>query len=196
MNVWPSLYLALKNNLISYKDFTLLPVRYEDRYSIMKWRNDQLYHLRQKEILTKKNQDFYFKNIIKPLFEKKTPDQLIFSLLRQNKLVAYGGLVHINWQDSRAEISFVMDTELEKNKFKIFWTIFLEIIEKIAFEDLDLNKIYVYAFDLRPKLYDVLKKRQFTNEARLKDHVFVDSEFKDVVIYSKLKKNEKNSNFN
>lgn len=190
MKNWPKKYKVLNNkNLLSNKDFTLLPVRFEDRIDIMNWRNDQIYHLRQNEILTRDIQDKYFKNVIRPLFKKKTPDQIIFSLLKENKLIAYGGLVHINWINSRAEISFVMETGLEKKYFKNFWTIFLGFIEKIAFENLDLNKIYVYAFDLRPKLYDVLKKKQFKNEARLKDHVFINREFKDVVIYSKF--NEK-----
>ena len=189
MKKWPTSYKALNNkNLLSFEDFTLLPVRFEDRFPIMNWRNDQIYHLRQNEILTRDIQDSYFKNVIRPLFIKNTPDQIIFSLLKENKLVAYEGLVHINWIDSRADISFVMETELEKKYFKKFWSIFLEFIEKIALEDLELNKIYVYAFDLRPKLYDVLEKKKFINDARLKDHVFIDNEYKDVVIYSKFKK--------
>ena len=99
--------------------------------------------------------------------------------------IGYGGLVHINWIDRNAELSFIMDTVLEQNKFKIHWATFLELIENVAFTQLDFHKLYVYAFDLRPHLYDALKNSGYIKDAVLKDHCFVINSFKDVVIHSK-----------
>ncbi len=191
MTKWPTKYRVLKNqNIFSNGDFSLVPLRYEDRYNIMKWRNEQIYHLRQNKKLTKKEQDIYFKNVISKLFFDSKPEQLLFSFLDKDKLISYGGLVHISWTNKRAEISFVIKTELEKKYFKSLWSIFINLIEKIAFKKLKLNKIFVYAFDLRPHLYPILKKNGFNFEANLKKHVKVGKSFKDVIIYSKFNENE------
>jgi RimJ/RimL family protein N-acetyltransferase len=154
----------------------------------MKWRNDQLYHLRQKEILTKAMQDNYFHNVVAKLFDQEQPNQILFSFLKDEECIGYGGLVHINWIDKNAEVSFLMNTELEKDHFADNWTIFLSLLEKVGFEELKFHKLYTYAFDLRPNLYPVLEKKDFNKEAILKQHFFEDGEFKDVVIHSKIMK--------
>ena len=146
-------YKVLKKQLFSLNEYSIIPIRYEDRLSILKWRNEQIYHLRQDKLLTKNDQDYYFKNVVNKLFNMQRPNQLLFSFLKENLCVGYGGLVHINWVRKNAEISFVMDTELEKKYFSIHWRIFLKLIEQVAFIDLNFHKIFTYAFDLRPHLY-------------------------------------------
>ena len=102
----PSEYICLKNQSYEQNGFSIVPIRYEDRLEIMKWRNDQIYHLRQDKPLTEKDQNLYFKNTIAKLFQKENPNQILFSFLRENICIGYGGLVHINWIDKNAEISF------------------------------------------------------------------------------------------
>ena len=179
-------YLALKKNIFDIDNFSIVPIRYEDRFSIMKWRNEQIYHLRQDEPLTIENQEKYFTEVIPRLFELKQPDQLLFSFLKNDICIGYGGLVKINWLDKNAEISFIMNTELEKNNFGEYWTIFLSLIEEIAFNEINLHKIYTYAFDLRPQLYPILLKANYSEESRLKAHCFFDEKFIDVLIHSKF----------
>ena len=184
---WPSRYKILKNkNIFLFDDYCLLPIRFEDRYQIMKWRNEQLYHLRQNNKLTKSIQDNYFKNVLLNQFNQDEPNQLLFSLLRSNILIGYGGLVHINWINKSAEVSFVMKTKLEENHFESLWSIFTRLIEKVSFKELKLNKIFIYAFDLRPHLYPVLEKNGFIFEAKLRKHVKVGEIFEDVIIHSKF----------
>lgn len=159
---WPKFYNVLKDkNIYTFNEFTLLPIRFEDRYLIMKWRNEQIYHLRQKKPITRKNQDDYFTKEIFPLFNQKNPNQILFSFLRKNILIGYGGLVHINWQKKKAEISFVMNTSLENKNFIDFWDIFLKLIEKVSLELNCIEELYTFAFDLRPNIYKVLKKNNF-----------------------------------
>ena len=178
-------YKNLDNNVFILNDYTLCPIRDEDKYVILKIRNDQIYHLRQTELLTKEKQEEYFKTVVDKLFEQEQPGQLLFSYLKVNEFLGYGGLVHINWKDKNAEISFVMKTELEKNHFQLHWSNFLTLLEKIAFEELKLHKIYTYAFDLRPNLYPALNKNGYKEEARLKEHCLSGKKFVDVVIHSK-----------
>jgi RimJ/RimL family protein N-acetyltransferase len=184
---WANRYKVLKNkNFFSKDNFSIVPIRYEDRYQIMRWRNQQLYHLRQNKKLTKKDQDNYFLNVIGKQFDEIKPNQILFSFLEKKVCIGYGGLVHINWIDKNAEISFVMNTILEKDFFAVYWGVFLSLIEKVSFKILHLNKIYIYAFDVRPNLYSVIESSGFGVEAKLKNHVLVDKQFCDVIIHSKF----------
>lgn len=179
-------YIALKKQVFNEGSFSIVPIRFEDRLNIMKWRNEQLYHLRQQKPLTTKDQDNYFTNIVSKLFDQNQPNQILFSYLENGICIGYGGLVHINWIDKNAEISFIMNTDLEKDNFQKHWGIFLKLLEKVAFLDLKLHKIGTYAFDLRPQLYKVLEQNNFVEEARLKEHCLINSEYRDIIIHSKF----------
>jgi len=165
-----------------------VPIRYEDRFLIMKWRNEQVYHLRQNKLLTEEDQQRYFDNVVSHLYDKSHPDQILFSYLKNGKCIGYGGLVHINWTDQNAEISFIMDTALESEQFDVHWSNYLTMLRVVAFDELELHKIYTYAFDLRPHLYTMLEANGFEREATLKEHCLFQGEFKDVVIHSIWKK--------
>lgn len=179
-------YKALITNHFQYENFFLVPIRMEDRWCIMQWRNEQIYHLRQNKPLTKDNQEAYFANVVLKLFEQEQPNQILFSFLENDICIGYGGLVHINWIDKNAEISFIMNTILEKNRFHEIWTTYLKLIEEVAFNELGMHKIFTYAFDIRPHLYGVLLNANYIEEARLKEHCFFDSKFIDVLIHSKI----------
>lgn len=179
-------YRVLNKQFFRQGNYSIVPIRFEDRYAIMKWRNEQMYHLRQNNPLTIKEQDNYFKMIVTGLFDQQQPNQILFSYLEGDKCIGYGGLVHINWIDQNAEISFIMDTSLEKEFFEFHWLHFLKLIEKIAFGELELHKIFTYAFDLRPKLYNALEKEKFVKEAVLTSHGFYNDKYYDIVIHSKI----------
>ena len=179
-------YKVLNKNIFSKGKFKIVPIRFEDRFDIMNWRNEQIYHLRQDKPLTVQDQNFYFENIVIELFNQDKPNQILFSYLKNDLCIGYGGLVHINWIDKNAEISFVMKTEEEQNNFEHHWLCYLELIEKIAFEELNLHKLFVYAFDLRPHLYIAVEKSGYKKEAILKEHCLFDGKYIDVVIHSKI----------
>ena len=185
----PRFYKCLSQQISKSGKYSLIPIRDEDKYEIMRWRNEQLYHLRQSELLTKEQQNWYFENIISSLFAKENPDQILFSYLENDVCIGYGGLVHINWLDKNAEISFIIKTELEKDYFDYHWKTYLSLLENVAFRNLKLHKIFTYAFDLRPQLYNALEKAKFTEEARLKEHCLWEKNFYDVVIHAKYNKN-------
>lgn len=179
-------YHCLTNSIFQQSSFSIVPIRYEDRLDIMKWRNEQMYHLRQNKLLTLEDQEDYFSNVVAKLFDQEQPNQILFSYLENNKCIGYGGLVHINWIDKNAEISFVMNTEIEIESFQKHWINYLVLIEKVAFEELQFHKIFTYAFDLRPHLYEALENSGFIKDARLKDHCLFDNRYLDVVIHSKI----------
>lgn len=179
-------YKSLKNQVYKLGNLKLVPLRDEDKFLILKWRNEQVYHLRQNKQISKEEQEYYFGNVIDKLFEQEKPNQILFSYLESGVCIGYGGLVHINWTDQLAEISFLMDTQLEKERFEFHWINYLNLIETVAFRDLNLHKIFTYAFDLRPLLYKALEKAGFNQEARLKEHCYFDKKFIDILIHTKI----------
>jgi RimJ/RimL family protein N-acetyltransferase len=185
--IFSPVYNCLSQNEFVFEDYKIVPIRYEDRLVIMKWRNEQMYHLRQDKLLTEKSQEDYFNGTVAKLFDQEKPNQILFSYLINGNCIGYGGLVHIDWIDKNAEISFIMDTELEGNFFQLHWSNFLYMLENLAFLELSFHKLYVYAFDLRPHLYEVLLALDYFRDATLKQHCCFNGEFLDVVIHSKLK---------
>lgn len=179
-------YKCLNQQVFEIDAYKIIPIRLEDRYEIMKWRNDQMYHLRQNKNLTPQDQDLYFENVVSKLFDEENPEQILFSFLENNSLIGYGGMVHINWQNKNAEISFLLNSQLESKCFENYFTIFLRLIENVAFVNLKFHKLYTYAYDLRPKLYEVLEAENFIKEAVLKEHIYFHHTFIDVVIHYKI----------
>jgi RimJ/RimL family protein N-acetyltransferase len=183
---FPDKYKCIKKQTFNKGLFFIKPIRFEDRFDIMKWRNEQMYHLRQSKLLTLKDQEGYFKNVVSQLFKEEMPNQLLFSYLKNDVCIGYGGLVHINWIDRNAEISFIMDTKLEKDQFDLHWKTYLSLISKVAFKELKLHKIFTYALDIRPHLYPILEDSGYIKEAVLEEHSFFKGDYINVVIHKKI----------
>jgi len=178
-------YKRLNRQKFNKGVFSIVPIRYQDRLKIMKWRNEQLYHLRQPRTLTVEEQDNYFNTTIKSLFSQNYPSQILFSYLEKDVCIGYGGLVHINWTHKIGEVSFIMTTSLEGEKFAFHWSNFLILLEKVVFEELKFRKMSTYAYDLRPHLYPILEDNGYIKEEILKgEHTFEGNPL-DVVIHSK-----------
>lgn len=183
-------YRCLTQQTFTQGSYALVPIRMDDRWDIRRWRNEQIYHLRQAKPLSEQDQDNYFKNVVAKLFEQELPGQILMSLLKDGHLIGYGGLVHINWTDRNAEVSFLIDTQLEREHFAECWATYLQLLPQLAFGELRLHKIYTYAFDIRPQLYPVLEANGFRREATLAEHCLFEGEYKDVVIHSMINSND------
>lgn len=181
--IFPTVYNCLSQNEYGFENYKLVPIRYKDRLSIMKWRNQQMYHLRQDRPLTEKSQDNYFNKIIYSLFFEEKPNQILFSYLKNDKCIGYGGMVHINWTRRTAEVSFIMETSLEKNEFNLHWSTFLNLLKKIAFKELKFKSLNTYAYDLRPFLYPILEKNNFNLKTHLISEIEIDGKKTDVFIH-------------
>lgn len=181
-----SYYKVLDKQKFSNGQYIIEPIRNEDRHLIREWRNEQIYHLRQRYVLSELDQDRYFDEVVSELFVSDAPNQILFSYLENGVCLGYGGLVHINWVDRHAEVSFIMNTSLEKTFFKEHWSNFLNLLQEVAFNELNFHKIFTYAYDVRPRLYEVLEDCGFCREAVLKDHCFFYGRFVSVIIHSKI----------
>src|SRR5690554_4318645 len=96
MMIFNNSYKSLVQQSYTNGKYSIVPIRYEDRFKIIEWRNEQMYHLRQNSLLTIESQENYFQNVVAKLFDQEKPSQILFSYLKDGECIGYGGLVHIN----------------------------------------------------------------------------------------------------
>jgi hypothetical protein len=152
----------------------------------MKWRNDQKNILRQDGLLTIEEQIKYFSTTVKSLFYEEQPKQLLFSFFENDEFIGYGGLVHIDWENLNAEISFLLKTELNTSESYIEkFTNFLKLINSLAKYQC-FHKIYTFGYNIEEYRFVPLIDLLYNKEAILKKHKKINEKFYDVLIYSKF----------
>ena len=182
-------YIILKGFRSSFRGYELTSIRMEDAETIMKWRNEQMSALRQSAPLTTSEQKNYFDNVVKPGLSQKQPDLILLRFTFENSLIGYGGLVHIDWENQRAEVSFLLETERGKDTFQYGrdCSVFLNLLMRCAFDTLDLNKIYTYSYSHRSFHVNAVEASGFRRDGVLREDTKVDGEWVDAVIASCLK---------
>jgi RimJ/RimL family protein N-acetyltransferase len=177
-----SSYKCLSKQIFLFDEYHIEPIKYEDQENIRTWRNDQIKILRQSAILTVESQQAYFENVISKLFSQDFPKQILFGFYQNKSLIGYGGLVHIDLQNRNAEISFLLG---QNEDYIDQFSIFIRLIQEVA-KNLSLNKIFTYGYDIQDERFLPLINSNFNFEARLKEHVWIDVKYYDVLIYSKF----------
>tara|TARA_B100000470_G_scaffold200841_1_gene172787 strand:- start:149 stop:721 length:573 start_codon:yes stop_codon:yes gene_type:complete len=181
-------YSFLRNNKISFKKYSLTPLRKSDIQTIRKWRNEQINVLRQETTLSVDAQLRYYNNIIQKSFYKIKPDIILFSFLYCGKCIGYGGLVHINWKVKSGEVSFVCDTNRTKSKltYQKDFSTFLKIIFKIAFDDIHLNKLVSETYNIRPAHLKILENSGFKQIKIIKNSKnIIDGKIVDSILHER-----------
>lgn len=186
------MYECLKKTTYSIDNYNIIPFREQDIYCVKEWRNSQLDVLRQNYLLTNDGQKKYFETIISASFKENYPGQILFSFFVNDELIGYGGLVHIRWEDKRGEISFLSETKRSRDKTKYAedFGAFLKLIKMVAYEDLELNRLYTETFDIRPLHVDILEANGFILEGRMKQHNMINNKFVDSVIHGNVREYE------
>jgi RimJ/RimL family protein N-acetyltransferase len=162
----------------------------DDIFQIMEWRNQQRNVLRQEHIITHKQQREYFEKYVFPEYQKTEPKQILFSILEDDKLIGYGGLVHISWINKRAEISFLMETKRSKKKelYKRDFSNFLKFIKKYAFYEKKLNRVFTETYAFRDFHISILEENGFKLEGEMREHIYIDGKFHNSLLHSCLRR--------
>ena len=183
-----SFYRCIGKKIYKKDSLSMLPIRQNDIEKIRLWRNKQVDVLRQNKKISKIEQIKYFNKNIFPDFNKKKPNNILFSILELDRIVAYGGLVHIDWHHKRGEISFLVNTIYAGNKkdHNDLLPFFLVAIKNISFNILKLNKITAELYDIRPLYKKQLIKHDFKIEGILKNHVNINEKFRDSIVFGYL----------
>lgn len=136
-------YKCLSKRNYQNGNYSLETVQPEHIEKIRKWRNEQLEVLRQSKLISKEKQIKYYKNFIWSDMKNKFPDNIILSFKDVDSLIGYGGLVYIEWENSVAESSFLLATELTKDKrlYEQNFFAFFKLLKLITFDELKLKKL-------------------------------------------------------
>lgn len=182
-------YRTLGSQEFREGDFLIRTIQPEDIEDIRIWRNAQVRILRQSKEITRAEQENYFNTHIWPTMGEEKPAQLLFGYKEKNELIGYGGLVHISWQDYRAEVSFLLNPKFceSRDMYGRLFLGYLDLIKKAAFKDLGLNRIFTETFDIRDFHISILEKAGFRKEGVLKEHVFIDGKFVDSLTHGYLR---------
>lgn len=184
IGTWPSSYACCPGLDIAYDDFHLRPLRWNDRLDIRQWRNAQIPILRQRSKLTVKQQDEYFDQIVANEMRTECPPQVLLGLDFSGELVAYGGLVHINWLDRHAEMSFLTDPKYcNINDHRRLLTIFVKLISQLALNELGLHRLFTETYSSRVEHMEMLESMGFRKEGVLVDHVIINGEFVNSIMH-------------
>jgi len=184
----PTGYKILAGKHFSKEPYSIESIRIEDALPVMEWRNAQLDALRQKDLLTSASQQLYFQKVVSPQFRLLRPEQVLLRLTFERKLIGYGGLVHIDWSDRRAEVSFLLETERAKNidQYEADFVNFLTLLKQLSFDHLDFHKITTESYSHRKKHVEIIEKCGFTRDGVLREQVRVSGNWVDAIMCSCL----------
>lgn len=190
-------YKVLAGSELKYKTLIARAVELEDIEYIRKCRNSQKEILRQNYDISKESQLDYYKNIVWPELNSLKPKLILLSLFREGAIIGYGGLVNISWENKRAEVSYVVNSNIKKQDdlYRLNFNDFLCFIKNISFQKLSLIRLYTETYDIRPLHISVLEKNGFQLEGRLASHVIINKKTVDSLIHGCLKVYGKQTNF-
>ena len=181
-------YAVLPRDRWEAPPIALRPVARGDREAIRVWRNDQIAVLRQKAPISAAEQTAYFDRVVLPDFTAERPRNLLFAIEEAGRMIGYGGLVHIAWEDRRAEVSFLLDTALADTPAEtdIYLPAFHAAIKQIAFEDLKFVKLTLETYDFRRAFLRAYPSLGYRAAGRWTAHVHHDGRFWDAHLHECL----------
>ena len=191
------MYIVLKKNNYKKNKLEFKPFSEKFLEKIRLIRNKQKKILRQNKSISAIQQINYFNENIKKEFKSKCPKNILLLIFIKKKLIGYCGLTNLDWFNKRAELSFILNTEL--NKKKIFLNIFqssLNLLEEILFKELKFKKFISETYEYRKNVIHFLLKNNFTIEGNLKNHIYKNGKFYNSILLGKHNMNYIRENCN
>lgn len=178
-------YKFLKRKL-NYRGFSIENLKKTDIEKLRIWRNTQRKVLRQNKILSKREQYIYFNEYILKQTKKKFPEVILFAFKNEKKLIGYGGFVYISWSNKRAELSFLLDTDITFNKklYKNYSNIYYRLVKKLAFEKIKFKRLFTETFSYRVNHIKILQNAGFKKEGTLRKHYIKNKKSVNVIVHS------------
>lgn len=167
------------------------PIEKSDLNTIQSWRNNDnvMPFVREYRKLSLEHINKWYESII--LDDKFE----MFIMENDDELIGVCGLTYINWQNRHADLHFAIYKNFEWIDDK-YAPKFYKIITNYAFNELNLNKIYVEVYENDTKKINFFKDRNFTKDACLRKHYFYKGKYLDSYILSLLSDEYKQQKIN
>jgi UDP-4-amino-4,6-dideoxy-N-acetyl-beta-L-altrosamine N-acetyltransferase len=171
-------------NLINFINLTE-----QESEMVRNWRNNESvrkWMYNDNEISIGEHRNFI--NLLKNYNEKA------YWLVKIDKeYVAVLDLLNINWQYRRAYFGIYANPE---SRTAGIGRILDNLADKIAFEILNLHSLKLEVLETNERVINLHKKMGFTIEGKLKDYVFKDGKWLDVLTMGKINPKEENKDGN
>lgn len=186
-------YACLTKQGVCDGEYAIVPVQPEHIESIRQWRNTQLDVLRQTTPISQQQQVDYYAKHIWPSMSELMPVNIVVSYLCEGIPIGYGGLVHISWQDLRAEVSFLLASERTTDAaiYSADFRRFLGLIKQLAFDRLNFHRLFTETYSIRQLHIATLEQSGFILEGVMREHVRIGGLPADSIIHGCLKKYER-----
>ena len=187
-------YKILPTHNLSLGKLSFAEIQSNHLERIRRWRNAQMKILRQTKEISQQEQKSYFRDRVFSELVSDCPKQILVGIEWNEKFVGYGGLVHIDWNARKAEVSFLLDTKIKEGSqlFVDIFSCYLQLVQIAAFEKLELNRISTETYSFRTSVISTLNANGFLLEGTLRETYFWEGRFFNSLIHSKLIPKDRN----
>lgn len=177
-----------QNPVLTDGDLSARALEPEHIEAIRNWRNEQMDVLRQSRPISSSEQVAYFERAIWLDKASDTPANILLALYEGDRFIGYGGLVHLAWDYGRAEISFLLDSQMAGDEAVVerLFSRWLRLMQKLAFEHLGLSRLTTETYETRSLHLRLLDEAGFEREGRLREHVVVEGHKRDSILHGCL----------
>lgn len=181
-------YKVLPRDLYVSAPIQLRPIAAADAEAIRRWRNAQIGVLRQKAPISQAEQTAYFARVVLPDLSADHPKTILFAIEEDGQMIGYGGLVHIAWDDRRAEVSFLLDTARAGTpaETSTYLPAFHAAMKRVAFDDLGFGKLTLETFAFRTDFLGVYDSLGYREAGRWTAHVLHQGRYWDSYLHECL----------
>jgi UDP-4-amino-4,6-dideoxy-N-acetyl-beta-L-altrosamine N-acetyltransferase len=176
-------------NIEHYNLINFINLTEQESEMVRNWRNNESvrkWMYNDNEISIGEHRNFI--NLLKNYNEKA------YWLVKIDKeYVAVLDLLNINWQYRRAYFGIYANPE---SRTAGIGRILDNLADKIAFEILNLHSLKLEVLETNERVINLHKKMGFTIEGKLKDYVFKDGKWLDVLTMGKINPKEENKDGN
>jgi RimJ/RimL family protein N-acetyltransferase len=146
-------------------------------------RNKHIKYLRQKWMLSEREQEEWFIN--------DSQKHGLWYVWENNyyELCGVFGLTYIDWQSRKAELSFITKEYVNESSGQMV----LEAL-KIAFNELNMNKVWVEIYEFDQVKWDLLVRLGFSQDGILRENYYWDGKWYSSIILSIVKSDYDKSN--
>lgn len=171
--------------MLEGKKIKLVPLEKEHLPNSLLWANDMSLNSKMLRVLpvTKVDQEKWYQIIV------EDPSKIVFAIktLKEDKHIGNTGIYHIDWLHRRGEF-WVLIAERNFWKHGIGEEV-ASLMQKYAFQNLNLNKLYLNVSVDNKEAVSLYKKLNFHQEGVLKEHYFIEGKYVDIITMAILRKN-------
>lgn len=156
----------------------------EDLSKMCKWRNDPEARRFTFSYLpiSMREEEVWFERYLKQEKNKV----FIIETKEERESIGYLLISRIDHKDQNAEIGIHIDEK--EYQAQGLGKDAMRTLLRFLFSEMNLNRVYLYVHDYNERAINFYEKMGFIKEGRLRDAVFTEGEFHDILLFSILRK--------